>query len=37
MISFESDYIGGAHPEVMKRLVETNLEPMPGYGSDRFS
>ncbi len=37
MISFESDYIAGAHPEVLKRLVETNLEPMPGYGSDRFS
>ncbi len=35
MISFESDYIAGAHPEVLRRLVETNLEPMPGYGSDR--
>ena len=27
MISFESDYIAGAHPEVLKRLTETNLNP----------
>ena len=30
MISFESDYIAGAHPEVLKRLIETNLESLPG-------
>ncbi|MBQ1847951.1 MAG: low specificity L-threonine aldolase [Clostridia bacterium] len=36
MISFESDYITGAHPEVLKKLIETNLEPQPGYGADRF-
>ena len=34
MISFASDYIAGAHPQVLKRLVETNLEPLPGYGED---
>ena len=34
MISFASDYIAGAHPQVLKRLVETNLEPFPGYGED---
>lgn len=34
MLSFESDYICGAHPEVLRRLAETNLEPLPGYGTD---
>ena len=37
MISFASDYLAGAHPEVLRRLVETNLEPLPGYGSDSYS
>lgn len=36
MVSFESDYIAGAHPEVLQRLVETNLEALPGYGTDRY-
>ncbi len=36
MVSFESDYIAGAHPEILKRLMETNLEPMPGYGNDVY-
>ena len=36
MVSFESDYIAGAHPEVLKKLAETNLEPLPGYGSDLY-
>ena len=36
MISFESDYIAGAHPEVLKRLVETNMESLSGYGTDRY-
>ena len=36
MVSFESDYIAGAHPDVLRKLAETNLEPLPGYGSDRY-
>ncbi len=36
MVSFESDYIAGAHPEIIKRLAETNLEYLPGYGTDRY-
>ncbi len=36
MISFESDYIAGAHPDVLKRLIETNLENLPGYGTDHY-
>ena len=36
MVSFESDYIAGAHPEVLKRLSETNLESLTGYGADHY-
>lgn len=37
MVSFESDYNNGAHPSVLKHLVETNDEQSSSYGSDRFS
>lgn len=37
MLSFESDYVAGAHPEVLKSLVDTNLESLGGYGSDIYS
>ncbi len=37
MISFENDYVAGAHPQVLKRLMETNLESLSGYGSDPYS
>ncbi len=37
MLSFESDYIQGAHPEILKKLVETNMEPLSGYGTDKYS
>lgn len=36
MISFESDYIAGAHPQIIKRLTETNLECLTGYGEDPY-
>ena len=36
MISFESDYTTGAHPEILNRLMQTNLEPQPGYGEDAY-
>ena len=36
MVSFESDYIAGAHPEVLRKLAETNSEPLPGYGTDGY-
>lgn len=35
-ISFASDYMEGAHPDVLKRLLETNLLQTPGYGLDPF-
>ena len=34
MIRFECDYNTGAHPQVLKALAATNLEPCPGYGED---
>ena len=36
MLSFETDYIQGAHPRLLERLVETNLEPQSGYGEDIY-
>lgn len=36
MLSFESDYTTGAHPEILRRLAETNLESLSGYGTDRY-
>ena len=36
MLSFESDYIMGAHPQILRRLGETNFEPLTGYGVDKY-
>ena len=36
MISFESDYTEGAHPQILRRLAETNMEQLTGYGTDRY-
>lgn len=37
MIYFDSDYMAGAHPEVLKRLIETNAEQTVGYGCDAYT
>lgn len=34
MLSFESDYILGAHEKVLEALVSTNNEMLSGYGND---
>ena len=34
MILFNCDYLEGAHPRVMQRLMETNMEQHAGYGED---
>lgn len=34
MISFLSDYTNGAHPDVLKRLFDTNDQTLVGYGVD---
>lgn len=36
MIYFDNDYMVGAHPKVMERLVETNALHTVGYGRDQF-
>lgn len=36
-VSFASDYMEGAHPAVLQRLFETNLEKTAGYGCDEYS
>ena len=36
MLSFESDYIEGAHELVLKHLIETNMEQLSGYGNDKY-
>ena len=37
MISFESDYNNGAHPLVLKRLIDTNKTKTLSYGYDEYS
>ena len=34
---FASDYMEGAHPAILNRLLETNLEHTAGYGLDEYS
>lgn len=36
-LPFASDYMEGAHPAILERLVTTNLEQNPGYGLDAYS
>ena len=37
MLSFECDYIMGAHPRVLERLVQTNMDAASGYGNDPYT
>lgn len=36
MLYFNCDYMEGAHPAILKRLMETNMEQTLGYGSDPY-
>ena len=36
MLNFESDYIEGAHPKILEKLVQTNMEALSGYGADAY-
>ena len=36
MLSFENDYNRGAHPEILRRFLETNMDMEVGYGNDSF-
>lgn len=37
VLAFQSDYMEGAHPSIIKKLIETNLLHTPGYGHDEFT
>ncbi|MBQ5488230.1 MAG: low specificity L-threonine aldolase [Clostridia bacterium] len=36
MLSFESDYIEGAHPLILECLARTNMQQLTGYGMDEL-
>ena len=36
-LPFASDYMRGAHPDILKRLVETNMLSSTGYGQDEYT
>lgn len=36
MYSFSCDYSEGAHPKVLEKLIQTNLEQAAGYGEDAY-
>lgn len=36
MLYFNCDYNEGAHPRIMEKLMETNMEQTPGYGVDKY-
>ena len=36
MISFQSDYIQGAHPKILENLIKTNYEALSGYSTDKY-
>ncbi|MFT9397686.1 MAG: aminotransferase class I/II-fold pyridoxal phosphate-dependent enzyme [Bifidobacterium psychraerophilum] len=37
MLHFENDYSEGAHPNVLRRLIDTNSAQLTGYGEDECS
>lgn len=37
MVYFDCDYMTGAHPEILKKLMETNMEHTAGYGYDPYT
>ncbi|MBQ7836701.1 MAG: aminotransferase class V-fold PLP-dependent enzyme [Clostridia bacterium] len=37
MYRFNCDYLEGAHPEIIRRLSETNLQQTASYGADEYS
>lgn len=37
MIRFDCDYLEGAHPKILKKIVESNYEQTPGYSKDEYT
>lgn len=36
MLHFECDYLEGAHPQILQKLIDTNMDKTPGYGFDSY-
>ena len=36
MYHFQCDYSEGAHPRILERLQETNMERTVGYGEGKY-
>ena len=36
MLFFVNDYCEGAHPAILQKLLETNMEKLSGYGTDKY-
>ena len=36
MIRFDSDYCEGAHPDVLEKLIQTNMQQNAPYGEDDY-
>ena len=36
MLFFENDYAEGLHEEILKAFIDTNMEQLPGYGTDHY-
>ena len=36
-LSFACDYAKGAHPDILQRMIQTNMMETAGYGMDEFS
>lgn len=36
MLHFDNDYLEGAHPLILEKLIVTNMEQTSGYGSDPY-
>ena len=36
MLDFVNDYSEGAHEKVLQHLIDTNMEQLPGYGTDHY-
>ena len=36
MLYFLNDYSEGAHEKVLQHLIDTNMEQLPGYGTNHY-
>ncbi len=36
MMNFSCDYLEGAHPAILERMIQTNMEQLSGYGQDVY-